>query len=1370
MAHFSPQNSSSSWYTGGPHRGGTPRRPLTTNEVLNGSVEEVVSRRLRKTPRVFQSGGDKLITNIQRRELRAAMLPSIMRDCASQENRASTAGPLTTTGTPRPGGMPSSAEVLGDFHKVYKETLVKRAQEEANMVNFLPRDANCIQPDCDPEQIIASACTVLTDFAQQRLERFRRPAESFVDFSSDFPFFHLGRDQVSDLEELAKVLTLDLERRERVVKGTVKRPGFLSLQVASRVPLAVRDPTTMTEVKPAESEYLPDSDLHVMRLDLFPSEVRQVAFALDGPGFRSSQLCQRMRAIVDPEAGTLASITKTLSDKASEVDGVVCVLNDILRDVQYELPAMSNPTLEIASLEDGPAERLRRIMEEPRRILKRLVETIDTISVIVSPVLPRIASAMDKLSLICIRQLDRLAARFHSEYERLLRTWTKTESERQRFMKLFCIDAGSLDANGGVNIGRKMGRTEVELVQQEQTHATLLKEVAEIKQQLEESRRSCEFLQRRNADLLLHIQCLQKDRGSAPATQIESSEKFPSNKQSGSPTNSVLVQNKRSGAAGNHSKTRGSIRGFVPFNIHADTQTETEPYFSDSPEMPDEYSFEGYGSLLSVAYRLYKTLRKYDWNSVASAYLITSETDSNFDNPPEAMLLAAQPTPKDNKAAQLNLKMRKLHEIKTKVERAHQNASISQLEEEVARLQEFAKIDIEGWIMDRLMGVSPEKAAALEEIDPISVWTLLRESLHTEGMRKRIYQLEEQLGSLLLIAEMYHPAPEGGKSASDNDLWSRVMESARRRSMTRRGSTDVKALASQHAGSDSSLVHFPALEHADVMANIAAIWDLGLRSDLQDSAHPLNNRQPHKVVQSLVASFFLQKFSKTNHVEAAMVSLCRGVIDFCHDTRIALFSVMCDVQSPAMLGDRLHKPRRQVRREGKFEFEASRLASLPVDAVQVMTSLISDLHQATKIFTRETALDRCAAAHDGEVQQLPSRVSRRRVSGIDGGKEAVDEMQMPLQIVLAVARPIITARCAAVAQYFELALFAYADFDCEVGATRRMSANHLAGISSQTQAERTTATNSEEVEGQSGRTDRRVSQPKASIAAAQLDHGFGNSDELVKQETLFVSHVFQCYIDRSVEEMCKSDEEFDEDCGGSASTSANEQGSREEVLDRLWMKMINHARLSHFRHMPTSVFGQQTMPASKAARLLVELGVLNLPQQFVSRVLANCTGGGKQQPSDAEISRMTLEILATTWQTARGNASATCRECSVHWAALWALAHERMHEMDLIGDLFRCFDDSGDGWMQFEEFLHFFQAVCPSAKKSDAEHFFMWGADDSGDMKFEAFQKLVPHLNLRTDVDYLEKVVANRRAELYGENEAKPAHSPSTIPPLERDA
>ncbi|CAE8679855.1 unnamed protein product, partial [Polarella glacialis] len=126
---------------------------------------------------------------------------------------------------------------------------------------------------------------------------------------------------------------------------------------------------------------------------------------------------------VNPEKGVLATLVRALRDKEAEACGTVSVLYDILRDIGRPLPPTSAPTVEVDAGESGKARRLEAMVAEPKRSLGRLIDAADVLAEIAGPLAPSLTQAIDQLTLICVREVDRLAARCHADYETLLQAY-----------------------------------------------------------------------------------------------------------------------------------------------------------------------------------------------------------------------------------------------------------------------------------------------------------------------------------------------------------------------------------------------------------------------------------------------------------------------------------------------------------------------------------------------------------------------------------------------------------------------------------------------------------------------------------------------------------------------------------------------------------------------------------------------------------------------------------------------------------------------------------------------------------------------------------------------------------------------------------
>merc|ERR1711933_577620 len=86
-----------------------------------------------------------------------------------------------------------------------------------------------------------------------------------------------------------------------------------------------------------------------------------------------------------------------------------------------------------------------------------------------------------------------------------------------------------------------------------------------------------------------------------------------------------------------------------------------------------------------------------------------------------------------------------------------------------------------------------------------------------------------------------------------------------------------------------------------------------------------------------------------------------------------------------------------------------------------------------------------------------------------------------------------------------------------------------------------------------------------------------------------------------------------------------------------------------------------------------------------------------------------------------------------------------------MGQLFELYDESGDGWLQFEEFTEFISAISPHLSVNDAEDIFLSGIEElQGDMTKDVFMNLAMRHNFHSNVDSLEQLVLTKRHNLYG--------------------
>jgi hypothetical protein len=120
--------------------------------------------------------------------------------------------------------------------------------------------------------------------------------------------------------------------------------------------------------------------------------------------------------------------------------------------------------------------------------------------------------------------------------------------------------------------------------------------------------------------------------------------------------------------------------------------------------------------------------------------------------------------------------------------------------------------------------------------------------------------------------------------------------------------------------------------------------------------------------------------------------------------------------------------------------------------------------------------------------------------------------------------------------------------------------------------------------------------------------------------------------------------------------------------------------------------------------------------------------------------------------------SIRCSESIVLWAGLWALCHERMHELEQMGVLFQLSDTSRDGWLQYDEFASFMKSVAPGISNEDTEELFLCGAEEvQGDMTKEVFLSLVLRLGITSDIDMLDDLIDSKKSVTFGHQVSLPS-------------
>eukprot|EP00427_Karlodinium_veneficum_P032366 CAMPEP_0169194860 /NCGR_PEP_ID=MMETSP1016-20121227/6912_1 /TAXON_ID=342587 /ORGANISM="Karlodinium micrum, Strain CCMP2283" /LENGTH=1265 /DNA_ID=CAMNT_0009271373 /DNA_START=307 /DNA_END=4104 /DNA_ORIENTATION=+ len=1224
--------------------------------------------------------------------------------------------------------------------KQYREELNRRDSIEEKAAYFMDRDHISKAADTDPHQMAAVKCSVLGELVAAKLSKFRRPQESLLDTSSILPFMH--KEQSDDLSELSNVLTLDLERREQPFKESTKRPGFMSLQLCSRMPLTVSDPVAGLKL---DSEKLVN-DVHAIRLDLQPGEVRHVAYALDNSDFRKTKLASRMSAVIDPENSVLARLVKTFKSQEVEVKALNMVLSDILRDLPDDLPPASEPDIEAAG-QEAKAKRLEAIADGSRKILARVLESMEVLASLATPLIPSLAHALDRVALICVREVDRLIMKCHRDYESLFKLWTKTEYERRELVGTIDRMGGKADGSGGVELRQRVSKLHSELVQQEKLYASLLAESQEQESVNIESQRTIERLRNMNKELRREVAELKRRRrsgrfvssDSAATLEEEDATTSPAKSQSlefdledgeikspeATPRTTEKISTPQNSASSNERRlTRTFSKGQDPspprtpniglkkfrdgllsFTVPASTQTDTEHFFNDHAELAEEKTHSEYGEVMNTANRLFRILCKYEWNSVASIYFLKPGDDESQD--------AHHITPHESQHAESARvgKMLNLQSLKMKVERSHIRAHISQLDEEIHRLQACVKEGFESWMAGSLRSLgSVVKGATEEPLRADDVWKELVKYVHAEGLRQRVRELEDHLSSLLPLAERARPE-EGGEGNSDFAFWKRVLRQVRQNtSLQRKGSGGLGKIyplspssPSSENGRRSSLGNMNYLsahmESSKLLSEVAAIWASLIAHGDSDEPKSISGRVPaQQVFKACIKTFYLRKSGRAKHVESAVVALCTAVAENIHvSPKLCLFSIMSDIASPASLEGKLPVPIRET----QLTMDPKILTDFPLDGAHVMAHLQRELKGARR-----------------------SKKHLVTDYGRDIDSDAADPI-LPIQLILTASKTCIADRCQHSAKFFNLLMLGFAEFNPSLDYKVLLQMNDESEEVVETQHDLATNASTENI-------------PRGRRLSNKMIDERILIDDNALQELLFVSHLMHAHVWHQVAL---------NSAAGILSTAETDEEKEAEVLNMLWMRLLEEACSVSRIRKSLGLSQSRTCNGEKVGECLVNWGVVLLPISVVCRAVTTVSGMVGVSPSEVKIDKDQFMRLGSACHKAGNDGGVFARESIALWAGCWSIGYERSHEIAQMGELFEMYDTSGDGELQFEEFAEFIQSVAPGVSRSDAEELFLCGAEEvEGDMTKDVFLHLVLRLGITSDIDMLDNIVATKKA------------------------
>ncbi|CAK0839497.1 unnamed protein product [Prorocentrum cordatum] len=1262
---------------GGPEH---TRRPTAVEAMsLQAGEEDASRRRLRRTPRVFQSNKDGF-SHQWRRELRANLLPSILY------------APLETAegGAQRAA---AAAGVEGQHFTKYQAQLAEREVEEAKTAVFMQRGGAFPPSDSDPQYAAAASCTVFRDLVtggreNDWLEKFRRPQEGLVNNTSGVCFSH--EDQALDLAELGSILTLDLERRSSDSRTCGSHVPFLSIQVASRVPLLVRDPVS-PEKEVFQSEPMQKNDLHMLRIDLRPGEVRQVAYDLNDADFKASKLAGRMAGLMDPERGALARVARILDGKETETQRTMWALNDVLRGLVSQTEADAGTAEVLGRMEDlvdGETRQSRTweaTVDDTRRSLGRFVETMEQLAQLSQGLVPSMSHVFDRVALVCVRQAERLVVQGRREVERLHRLWEEAEKQRQLLAHIASRHAGTGGQAGGAE--QRAVLLKATLARQEEEYSQLLRENEQHQAALSESAATAKAQQDRMKEMKATIAKLQLDNkalrealakqqsgdlaaaagagaaagapepplvvvdaAAAPAASKPSSKEAaegppdasgpvsksatlpPARSRGDQPmrgsksvgSKSVGSKAEATGSKGGAAAERSGERVGLSFSVGRAAQTDNDFFFQESAPLPDEMSRFTYDDLVANCGRLFRALGSYEWNSVTNTYLLTAADPTRWADEfaVEAQLKALQAQSKLPPEALRHVssvsKLGGLASQKVKVERLWQKACVVQLEDEIAMLQKAGRQGFDAWVVGLLREQGSQHAGRLADgLDPGGLWTA--------------------------VTEMEQSAPHKAKGRRVN-----------------KGTVAAPAKGKPDGAAEE------VMDLDTLQSELQSIWES--LSTFEDAA-PVRfvKTSSDQLFQGCIKRFYLLKWGRSKHVESSAVRLCRSVLEHMPENyEVALFAALAGIKPAASMGDAVPQQRNIVRWLSSFSLDTRALNDLPLDAAFCLAAVARELGMV-----------------------------RREQSDAAGGAG----VSMHSAVVAALST--IAARCKATSRFFWASFFALIEFPGDGTSTAAEGAG-------------------EEPEG-SGL-------------------GLEGGGEASGREVLYVSYLLAAYVREQAGGAGEPEAEDEEDIIGQLWARVLEDAPQAAPTEGLVRASLNVTT------------GLSSLEASLAAELVVRHADLQVQPELVASALsAVALGGGApsgpgSMRAGVQVTGANLERLAGAW---RKGGVLRCPEGVLMWAAAWSLAQERAHEMELMGELFQLYDSSGDGWLQFAEFSALIAAMTPQVSQADSEELFLAGAEAfTGDMTKEVFLKLASRMGISADVDLLEHLVDSQRAAL----------------------
>lgn len=246
-----------------------------------------------------------------------------------------------------------------------------------------------------------------------------------------------------------------------------------------------------------------------------------------------------------------------------------------------------------------------------------------------------------------------------------------------------------------------------------------------------------------------------------------------------------------------------------------------------------------------------------------------------------------------------------------------------------------------------------------------------------------------------------------------------------------------------------------------------------------------------------------------------------------------------------------------------------------------------------------------------------------------------------------------------------------------------------------------------------------------------------DGDKVALQDMVYISHLINVYVWQRIAANT---------AGGLLTFAETDREKEEEILNVLWTRLLENAHSVSQIRRSIALSNDSSCTGKKVADCLVKWGIVPLPVEVVARSICLACGVPIDSPGDVRMEKHMFMHLCQCLHLCGEDGGIRCRESITLWAGIWALCHERMHELEQMGALFILYDTSNDGWLQYEEFADFIKAVAPGISNEDSEELFLSGAEEvQGDMTKEVFLTLVLRLGITSQIDMLDDLVAQKK-------------------------